>query len=478
MPACSPASSGPSSRRPSPVDAAAVLAALKDIRGKQTQVVIQGKGAGARRHPRARSWPTRWKAYEQATAAVEFQAKGGNDGANPLAEWRKQNGDLLRDKAFHQRVAAGTRLHQPDVAALHGSQDEGPASRAVGLHQPGHRQLRHFLAAEGDRQAVARRPCFRDVFPDRTIHQQPAGLGTAAVRRGRHFSRRRSCPNCAGQGPASAGLLGKQDPTEAVRIDKQANGLAVNKFNTIRRPTLLWNRAEDELVLGRPGPRRGGHAGAAQGAPRPPGFRQVGGPVDGSGDAEGRDAATRRRPAAGVGCGLCVPAGSRRIALRARPRTLGTRTLARRRWACTGCGQCTGLSPPGRTPCHAHAFQPRQVLRWPDPFPRRVAAVNRGERIGLVGPNGAGKSTLFSIILKENSPDEGQVILERGASLGFLPQESAPAGDETVLALATSHEEDEYAAMSLQPKAKRILAGLAFKETISRNPRGRSAAAG
>ncbi len=96
--------------------------------------------------------------------------------------------------------------------------------------------------------------------------------------------------------------------------------------------------------------------------------------------------------------------------------------------------------------------------------------VNRGERIGLVGPNGAGKSTLFSIILKENSPDEGQVILERGASLGFLPQESAPAGEETILTLATSHEEDEYAALSLQPKAKRILHGLAFKETDFEKP--------
>ncbi len=91
--------------------------------------------------------------------------------------------------------------------------------------------------------------------------------------------------------------------------------------------------------------------------------------------------------------------------------------------------------------------------------------VNRGERIGLVGPNGAGKSTLFSLILGENSPDEGNVILERGASLGFLPQESAPAGEESILTLATSHAEDEYAAHSLAPKAKRILKGLAFKET-------------
>src|SRR5947209_19993179 len=62
--------------------------------------------------------------------------------------------------------------------------------------------------------------------------------------------------------------------------------------------------------------------------------------------------------------------------------------------------------------------------------------VNRGDRVGLVGPNGAGKSTLFSLILGEASPDDGRVILERNATLGFLPQESAPAGEETVLELA------------------------------------------
>src|SRR6476620_3775785 len=64
--------------------------------------------------------------------------------------------------------------------------------------------------------------------------------------------------------------------------------------------------------------------------------------------------------------------------------------------------------------------------------------VNRGERIGLVGPNGAGKSTLFSLILGDASPDEGQVALEKNAKLGFLPQESAAANDETVLELATA----------------------------------------
>ena len=47
----------------------------------------------------------------------------------------------------------------------------------------------------------------------------------------------------------------------------------------------------------------------------------------------------------------------------------------------------------------------------------------RRDRIGLVGPNGAGKTTLFSIILGEIEPDAGKVELERGAVVGFLPQE-------------------------------------------------------
>jgi ATP-binding cassette subfamily F protein 3 len=64
--------------------------------------------------------------------------------------------------------------------------------------------------------------------------------------------------------------------------------------------------------------------------------------------------------------------------------------------------------------------------------------VNRGDRVGLVGPNGAGKSTLFSLILGEASPDAGKLSLERSASLGFLPQESAAVGEETVLELACS----------------------------------------
>ncbi len=90
--------------------------------------------------------------------------------------------------------------------------------------------------------------------------------------------------------------------------------------------------------------------------------------------------------------------------------------------------------------------------------------INRGEKIGLIGPNGAGKSTLFSLLLRESTPDDGQVTMERGLNFGFLPQESAPVEDVTVLQLATGHV-DEHQRWELEPKAKRILKGLAFRES-------------
>src|SRR5215475_9653958 len=62
--------------------------------------------------------------------------------------------------------------------------------------------------------------------------------------------------------------------------------------------------------------------------------------------------------------------------------------------------------------------------------------VNRGDRIGLVGPNGAGKSTLFALLLGDISPDKGTIAVEKKATIGFLPQETAAAGNETVLELA------------------------------------------
>ena len=60
----------------------------------------------------------------------------------------------------------------------------------------------------------------------------------------------------------------------------------------------------------------------------------------------------------------------------------------------------------------------RQIL-----FIEAAAALNRGEKIGLVGPNGAGKTTLFRMITGQEQPDEGQVATDRGITIGYFSQD-------------------------------------------------------
>ena len=87
--------------------------------------------------------------------------------------------------------------------------------------------------------------------------------------------------------------------------------------------------------------------------------------------------------------------------------------------------------------------------------------INEGDRYALVGPNGAGKTTLFKMLLGEAAPDEGEISLRRGVSVGYLPQENAPVSEETVLAEALAHHEDPDG--RLRAKAKAVLMGLGFK---------------
>src|SRR5476651_2807101 len=56
-------------------------------------------------------------------------------------------------------------------------------------------------------------------------------------------------------------------------------------------------------------------------------------------------------------------------------------------------------------------------------FIEASASLERGEKIGLVGPNGAGKTTLFRMITGEESPDEGQVAVDRGVTIGYFSQD-------------------------------------------------------
>jgi ATPase subunit of ABC transporter with duplicated ATPase domains len=56
-------------------------------------------------------------------------------------------------------------------------------------------------------------------------------------------------------------------------------------------------------------------------------------------------------------------------------------------------------------------------------FIEAAGALLKGEKIGLVGPNGSGKTTLFRLITGQEPPDEGQVVVERGVSIGYFSQD-------------------------------------------------------
>lgn len=120
--------------------------------------------------------------------------------------------------------------------------------------------------------------------------------------------------------------------------------------------------------------------------------------------------------------------------------------------------------------------------------------INQGEKIGLIGPNGTGKSTLFSLILRETEPSQGEIRVNKGARIGYLPQEASFKSDHTVLAELTEgderiihfkkekevleskneagskrygevlHELETLGFFELEHKAKKILSGLGFKE--------------
>ncbi len=49
--------------------------------------------------------------------------------------------------------------------------------------------------------------------------------------------------------------------------------------------------------------------------------------------------------------------------------------------------------------------------------------LQKGEKVGLVGPNGAGKTTIFRMIAGTEPPDDGQVTIEAGMTIGYFSQD-------------------------------------------------------
>jgi len=138
-------------------------------------------------------------------------------------------------------------------------------------------------------------------------------------------------------------------------------------------------------------------------------------------------------------------------------------------------------------------------------FVEASAAIHKGEKVGLVGPNGAGKSTIFRMIMRQESPDEGQVSIDKNVSIGYFSQDvgdmagrpvvaevMAGAGAVADAAAELKHLEealadparadeldkllerfghaqarfDELGGYALEARAREILAGLGFSQAM------------
>src|ERR1700761_6983274 len=69
-------------------------------------------------------------------------------------------------------------------------------------------------------------------------------------------------------------------------------------------------------------------------------------------------------------------------------------------------------------------------------FIEASAALQKGEKAGLVGPNGAGKTTLFRMITGEEQPDEGQKAVDRGVTIGYFSQDVGDMAGRSAVAEA------------------------------------------
>ncbi|HOV07614.1 MAG TPA: ATP-binding cassette domain-containing protein [Spirochaetota bacterium] len=87
--------------------------------------------------------------------------------------------------------------------------------------------------------------------------------------------------------------------------------------------------------------------------------------------------------------------------------------------------------------------------------------VNPGEKIGLVGRNGHGKTTLLRMIIGEEHPDSGEIIIPKNYSIGHVKQHLDFTKNSVIAEACLGLKENESDA---RWKAEKILAGLGFSQ--------------
>jgi hypothetical protein len=232
-----------------PPDASAVLSTLKELRAKQEQAMKNTKAQVlANINAAAADNSSAGKTYEQAMIAVEFQGQGA-PGAK-LTEWRKKQGDMLRNRDF----LTAARL-QLVYLSLTWQRSSGVKARDLlpALYD-------YTAQVDNSRDAI-------EPFENTLKRSLPESVFTAYYQVGPFIS---GLPEWEMQQFNTEGIFQKtilpelrrmkdarvldywdrRLQMEAIRAERAQTALVSNRFERIRKPTLLWNRAEDALLLG------------------------------------------------------------------------------------------------------------------------------------------------------------------------------------------------------------------------------------
>ena len=59
-------------------------------------------------------------------------------------------------------------------------------------------------------------------------------------------------------------------------------------------------------------------------------------------------------------------------------------------------------------------------------------SLERGQKVGLIGYNGTGKTTLLKILAGLLEPDSGEVLVRKGAVIGYMPQDASLISNKTI----------------------------------------------
>lgn len=73
------------------------------------------------------------------------------------------------------------------------------------------------------------------------------------------------------------------------------------------------------------------------------------------------------------------------------------------------------------------SFGPKKI------FDEANVSFGEKQKIGVIGPNGAGKTTFFKILMKQETPDSGEILWMPNLRLGYIEQHDAFEENETVI---------------------------------------------